>query len=527
MKQVPGPRSAAAVVGMLLTSLAMFVAGCSADAPSESYPSAADDTPLEHAGKHLDPAYRCPMHPQITSNEPGDCPICGMDLVRIVRPDVASPTRAATADAGEREPLFYRNPMDPGITSEVPRKDEMGMDYVPVYAEDLENTIEISPVVLQNLGVRYATAERSTLPAEISAVGYLRYDERTLREVRIRAEGWVERLAVRAVGDPVRAGQQLFEIYSPTLATAKAELEQAIAFGDDALVAASERRLASLGVDRATIRRLREGGSDAERLAFTAPIAGIVDQLSVREGARVAPDTVAMRIVSLDPIWVIVEVPESSLGLVRRGAPVELEPVALPGRRFSGTVDYLYPELDPATRTGRVRIVLDNPDSVLLPDMYVTARIQGPQGEPVVHVPLEAVIRGGRSDRVIVALGQGRFEARQVRVGRESEERIAVLEGLAPGERVVASGVFLIDSEASLRSSLARLSDDRASDPPADHSNHGSDEAVDHSMHQHGGAPAAAGSGSSGEDAAGHDHSQHGSSRDGSAAHDMSDHRGH
>ncbi|HSN73435.1 MAG TPA: efflux RND transporter periplasmic adaptor subunit [Steroidobacteraceae bacterium] len=512
---------AAGWLALLSATAGAWLVGCSNDGPSEPLREAADDTPLEHAEKHLDPLYRCPMHPQITSDEPGDCPICGMDLVLVDRPTAAKP--GADRVTSGREPLFYRNPMDPSITSETPRKDEMGMDYIPVYAEDLEDTIEISPAVLQNLGVRYATAERGTLPAEVTAVGYVEYDERTLREVRIRAEGWVEQLAVRAAGDPVRAGQRLFEIYSPTLATAEAELAQAVEFGDEALIAASERRLAALGVDRATIERLRQGGDPAARLAFTAPIAGVIDQLAVREGARVAPDSLAMRIVALDPIWVIVEVPESSLALVRRGAPVELEPVALPGRRFEGSVDYVYPQLDPATRTGRVRVVLENPEAVLLPDMYVTARIQGPAGEPVVHVPLESVIRGGRADRVIVALGDGRFEAREVRVGREAEERIAILDGLAPGERVVASGVFLIDSEASLRSSLSRLESPAASGHEGNAVTEGS------TQRRRDGEAGVNDDGGSGAEHRhdGHDHAEHTPAGDSSPEHEMTDHSGH
>ena len=468
---------------VVVTAAALLaLAGCEdRQHASEPYRSAADDTPLEHAAKHLDALYRCPMHPQITSDRPGPCPICRMNLIRV---------EPRSLDGSPREPIFYRNPMDPTITSPVPRKDEMGMDYVPVYADELEGTLEIAPAVLQKLGVRYATAERSPLPVDITAVGYVRYDERTIREVRIRAEGWVERLTVRAAGDPVSAGQRLFEVYSPMIATAEAELEQAIAFGDQALIAASERRLAAFGVDRATIARLSTGGEPGARLAFVAPVSGIVDQLEVREGARVAPDTLAMRIIALDPIWVIVEVSESNLSLVRTGAAVELDAVALPGGTLTGTVDYVYPELDPRTRTGRVRIVLANLDAALLPDMYVSARIAAPEGEPVVHVPLESVIRGGRSDRVIVALGEGRFEAREVRIGRESEERIAITSGLEARERVVASGVFLIDSEATLRSSLARMSgaaadptSGREADPDAtqsdDHSRHmpASDEA--------------------------------------------------
>lgn len=442
----------------------MFIAAigaCSSgDQASESLQSAADDSVLEHAEKHLDPLYRCPMHPQITSDAPGKCPICGMALVRVQEAEKSDRPQSASG-----QPLFYRNPMDPAITSPEPRKDPMGMDYIPVYAADLEGAVEISPLVQQNLGVRVATVEWSPLPSVLSAVGYVRYDERSIREVRIRAEGWVESLAVRAVGDPVRRGQLLFELYSPTLATAQAEFLQALEFADASLVTASRRRLRALGLDASAIDALERDRASRARLAFHAPADGIIRSLGVREGSLVTPDTLALEITALDPVWVIVEVPESSAAQVHAGARASLQVVALPGRRFTGTVDYVYPELDPMTRTLRVRIVLENAGTLLRPDMYLSADIQGPESDAVVHVPLESVIRGGRSDRVLVALGEGRFAPREVRLGRESGDRIAVLEGLAAGEQVVTSGVFLIDSEASLRSSLARFSEEN--DPPA------------------------------------------------------------
>jgi len=450
-------------VGLALAVMVIAAIGAcsSGDEPSESLQAAADDSVLEHAEKHLDPLYRCPMHPQITSDAPGKCPICGMDLVRVQEAAKSDRPRSAS-----RHPLFYRNPMDPAITSPQPRKDEMGMDYIPVYAADLEGTVEISPLVQQNLGVRVAMVEWSPLPSLVSAVGYVRYDERSIREVRIRAAGWVERLAVRAEGDPVRRGQLLFELYSPTLATAEAEYVQALEFGDPDLVTASKRRLHALGLDASAIETLERDRVSRARLAFHAPADGIVRSLGVREGSMVTPDTLALEITALDPVWVIVEVPESSAAQVRAGARASLQAVALPGHRFTGTVDYVYPELDPMTRTLRVRIVLENAGTVLRPDMYLSAEIRGPEADAVLHVPLESVIRGGRSDRVLVALGEGRFAPREVRLGRESGDRVAVLEGLAAGEQVVTSGVFLIDSEASLRSSLARFSEESGAAAP-------------------------------------------------------------
>jgi membrane fusion protein, copper/silver efflux system len=366
-------------------------------------------------------------------------------------------TGRANAVEPAPKPLFYRNPMNPAVTSPVPAKDAMGMDYLPVYADAGQAIVIISPAVLQNLGVRYATAEYGPLPTVVSAVGYVRYDERTIREVRIRADGWVERLTVRAEGDPVTTGDTLFEIYSPTLATAESEYLDALEFGDAALIAASERRLRALGIDVAAIRTLHERREVRPRIAVRAPSSGVVDELAVREGAMVKPDMLALRIVALDPVWVIVEVAEADAALVHAGASVAMTLPALPGAQLEGRIDYLYPQLAPATRTLRARIALRNPGIALRPDMYVSAQITGPEEAPVVHVPLEAVIRGGRADRVVLALGDGRFATRKVTVGREAGDRVAILGGLSAGDRIVSSGVFLIDSEASLRSSLGRM----------------------------------------------------------------------
>ncbi len=243
------------LAGILL--LAFVLAGCSKQQPSEPLRTAADDTLAEHALKHTNPKYRCPMHPDIVRDEPGVCPICGMTLVKVE----PSPEAAATPAAASRKPLYYRNPMDPNQHSPVPAKDEMGMDYVPVYAEDVGGEVRISPAVMNNLGVRTEPVVRGSLPRGGDVVGYVQFDERKVQQVRPRAEGWVEGLSVRAMGETVKAGQLLFTLYSPMLESVQQEYLDALKIGNRELIDASRDRLRAVGLDAGTASRLAKSGS--------------------------------------------------------------------------------------------------------------------------------------------------------------------------------------------------------------------------------------------------------------------------
>ena len=393
----------------LLLALGL-VAGCgqqASDNVSEPVVAAADDTAAEHALKHADPLYRCPMHPEVVRDEPGTCPICGMQLV-LVPPDDDS---VAASDASE----------DAGV--------------------------KLSAAVVQRLGVRTEAAQRGELRRELETVGYVAFDERRIREVRTRAAGWVEGLSVRATGETVKAGQPLFTLYSPTLSAAQQEYRDAQAIGNEDLIEASRERLRSLGVG---------AGSASGRTTYVAPVAGIVTELGVREGAEVTPAMAAVTIVESDQLWVFADLPESLAGLAGVGTPAQLRFAYSPGKTLAGTVDYVYPEIDPQTRTVRLRITL-TPPAGLRPNMLAEVSLAGAVIADVVHVPRSAVIRDGREERVVVALGEGRFASRKVVTGVESGERIAVLEGLRAGESVVVAGQFMIDSESSLRSALDRF----------------------------------------------------------------------
>jgi Cu(I)/Ag(I) efflux system membrane fusion protein len=438
--------------------LALIVAGCAKEqeppAASEPVSAAADDSATEHAAKHADPLYRCPMHPDVVRNEPGECPICGMELVR-VEPEPAAPPAAADVPSGK--PLYYRHPHDPNRTSPVPRQDEMGMDYVPVYAEAAGPEVRISPAVVNNLGVRTATAQRAAPERRAATVGYVAFDERRMRQVQPRAEGWIEGLAVRAMGETVEAGQLLFTLYSPMLESAQQEYLDAQRIGNRDLIEASRERLHALGLDAGAAERLARGGRASGRVPFHAPIGGVITDLAVRDGAMVSPNMMVLTITGLGSLWVIAEVPESQATWVRAGTAAEVRLPSLPGEVLAGRVEYVYPELNMETRTLRARIVLEEAGPGLRPNMLANVTLLGEAGEPAVMIPRSALIRSGNDQRVVVALGDGRFVPRRVVAGAESGDRVVIREGLAEGEQVVVAGQFLLDSEANLRTGLERL----------------------------------------------------------------------
>jgi Cu(I)/Ag(I) efflux system membrane fusion protein len=410
---------------------AAALAGCSRESAttgpaSEPVAAAADDTTAEHALKHGEPTYRCPMHPDVVRDEPGECPICGMDLVR-VEPEQAA---AAGTAAGPE--------------------------------------VRISPAVVNNIGVRTEAAVVAAQERRATTVGFVAFDERRMRQVQPRAEGWIEGLAVRAVGETVRAGQLLFTLYSPMLESAQQEYLDAQRIGNRDLIEASRERLRALGLEAAAAERLARSGRASGRVPFHAPISGVVTELAVREGAMVSPSMLALTITELGSLWVIAEVPESQAAWVKAGTAAEIRLPSLPGETFAGRVEYVYPELSMETRTLRARIVLGDAGTGLRPNMLANVTLVGEAGEPAVMIPRSALIRSGREDRVVVAMGEGRFAPRRVIAGAESGDRVAIREGLAAGEQVVVAGQFLLDSEANLRAGLGRLGSEGTAPPATD-----------------------------------------------------------
>ena len=393
--------------------------------------------------------------------------------------DDSSGSSSSSGANGEREVKYWQAPMDPNYRRDEPGKSPMGMELVPVYADEVDGqpgVVSIDPTIINNLGVRTAKAERGPLSRRIETVGYVAYDEDTVQHVHTRVDGWIERLETKASGDPVKKGQLLFELYSPTLVNAQEEYLTALRSDNTLLRQASKERLTALGVNANEIARLDKERSVRQRVRVTAESDGVIAYLGVREGIFVTPSTEIMSIAELDKIWVLAEVFERQSAWVKAGQHAMVELDYVPGETWHGEVDYVYPELDPKTRTLKVRLRFDNASTVLRPNMFARVTIMGDDFGDVVHVPREALIRGGKVNRVVVALGGGRFKAQPVSIGIESGDRVAIRRGLSQGDEVVTSGQFLIDSESNIEAALSRMNSGTEVDndlmPAMDHSQH-------------------------------------------------------
>ena len=381
-------------------------------------------------------------------------------LMLAPRAPAVSGSQAGASAPGEREPLYWVAPMDPTYRREGPGKSPMGMDLVPVFAEAggaAAGVIRIAPEVVNNLGVRTARVGYATLPAAIRTVGYVQYDEDRRVHIHPRVQGWIEKLYVKASGDPVTAGQPLYELYSPELVNAQEELLLALKRDNPRLVAASVDRLKALQLSPELIERLRRDRTVHQNITFFAPQGGVVDNLNIREGFFVTPGTTLMSIGVLEEVWVEAEVFERQAPLVSVGQPVTMSLDYLPGREWQGRVDYIYPSLDEKNRTLRVRLRFANEDRMLKPNMFAQVVIQAEPLEHALVVPREAVIRTGSQDRVVLALGEGRFQATEVEVGRVDEGLAEIRRGLTADDTVVVSAQFLLDSESSKGADLARM----------------------------------------------------------------------
>lgn len=363
------------------------------------------------------------------------------------------------------EPLYWVAPMDANYRRDAPGQSPMGMDLVPVYddGEDLPaGTVKISPEVVNNLGVRTALVKKEKIEDEITTVGTVAFDQRQLYEVHSRVSGWIKTLAVRADGDEIKQYQRLYDIYSPELVSAQEELLVAVASGEDRFRAASIQKLRNLGVSKGSINQLLKTKKVINNISIYAPNKGVVSELRVGQGAYVTPSTRIMSVSGMDPVWVEGEVFESNLSKLRVGAKVELSAEANPGRLWVGEVDYIYPKLESSSRTVKIRIIIDNPDRALLPNMFVRLNIDTSTDSAKLSVPHNAVIRTGSMDRVVLATGSGRFKSIKVKTGLRSREQVEILEGLKEGDEIVISAQFLIDSESSISSDFMRMA------PPAE-----------------------------------------------------------
>ena len=406
--------------------------------------------------------WQCPMHPSYTSDKPGACPICGMSLVQV---------RTAGTVAGPRRILRYRNPMNPAVSSSVPMKDEMGMDYVPVWSDEAGagagrsgdvpglTSVDISPERVQLIGVRTARVESSTNAGRLDLVGFVAPDESRLRRVQLRVSGWVRELYANQTGERVTAGQPLLAIYSPELL--QTEQEYLIERGGleampgmdhaDAGSAAAER-LRLLGVPDQEIRRLEREGRAEARLVLRSPVTGTVLERGVAQGQFVTADTPLLTVADLSRVWVMADVYEMDYSRVHVGDAAEFSVDALPGRSFPGRIEFVYPTVSSDTRTLKARLSLAT-DGSLRPGMYGRVRLSA-RGALVLWVPSEAVVNTGEDSYVFLAHAGGRFEPRRVWTGLSEGDRVQVLRGVAAGDTVVASASFLIDSESRLKAAI-------------------------------------------------------------------------
>jgi membrane fusion protein, copper/silver efflux system len=399
--------------------------------------------------------YQAPMGPERSPAPKKD--EMGMDYVPVFQEPDAKPPTAAPAPA-KRSILFFRAPMS-ADTSPVPKKDQMGMDYVPVYAgdADVDGTVTVSPERVQMLGVRTEAAREQVLSRPIRAVGTLAADERRIVVVAPRFEGWIQELSVNTTGQRVKRGETLFTFYSPEAAAAGREYLVARQISG-AVAEAARSRLRNLGLSTDQIDRLARGGKAADVLTLAAPIDGVVMEKTALQGQRFAAGDTLYRIADLSTVWVLAEVFEQDIAAVQPGENAELRLTAFPGKTFVGKVAFIYPTVNPTTRTAKVRIELANADGLLKPDMYATIVIAtGVGGMTVVTVPDSAVLDDGATQVVFVERAAGRYQPRRVTVGRRGDGTAEVTSGIAAGEMVVVAANFLIDSESNMRSALQRF----------------------------------------------------------------------
>jgi Cu(I)/Ag(I) efflux system membrane fusion protein len=377
-------------------------------------------------------------------------------------------------DSGS-EPLFYRHPMNPSVTSPTPAKGSMGMDYVPVYADSEQTgnpgTVRIDPVTKNNIGLRTAVAVQKALGRTIRTLGRVDYDEENLVRLHPKVDGWIKEIRIDKTGQPVKDDDILLSIYSPKLVATQQEYLLAlenyqtlkgssiydIREGAADLVESSRERLVLLDVPLHQIEELESSGKVKKNLHIHAPASGTVLKIGARKGQFVTPGTELYLIADLNTVWVYADIYDYELPWVKEGDRVEMTLASAPGRVFKGELAYIYPYAEAKTRTTKVRLVFENPDLILRPEMFAEVSIKASEKPNLIVVPAEAVVRSGDFNQIFVMTADGRFEPRKVQLGIESMGEVSVESGVLAGERVVVSAQFLVDSESKLREAIAKM----------------------------------------------------------------------
>ena len=423
--------------------------------------------------------YRNPMNPAITSPVPAKDEM-GMDYI---------PVYAEVEKSKTREPLYYRNPMNPAITSPVPAQDEMGMDYIPVYADadggggEPAGTVSIDPVVVQNIGVRTAKVEHRTLSRRIQALGRVDFNEERVSRLHPKTSGWIERLFIDETGAEVQHDTILLNIYSPDLLAAQHEFILALSnygaarksnntsmkLSAKSVLTSARERLQLFDVPEHQITELEQTRKPKKQLHIHSPFAGTIMKIGANDGQYVTPKDELYLIADLSRIWVFVEVYEDELPWIKVGDEAQMQVRAAPGRLFEGKVTFIYPILEGKSRTVRVRLEFDNADQALKPGMFANVVLLADSQPDAIVVPSEAIVRSGHREQVFVVREPGKFEPREVQLGFSAAGLTQVLAGVKPGEEVVVSGQFLIDSESKLREATAKMMEAMAS---GDHDHH-------------------------------------------------------
>ncbi len=505
---------------------------------------------LTGSGKAVQPKviYYCPMHPQYQSDKPGTCPICNMSLEKMEQEPAAGKDQAVKEATpkegipqGKRRILYYQDSMNPAYRSDKPGKAPDGMDLVPVYEEEGQaaealppGTVRINPQKQQLIGIQYGEVAKGPLSKTIHAVAKLAYDETKISRVQTRIDGWIERVFVDFTGQLVKKGQPLISIYSPQLVSTQRELLLAgksrdtfegsqfkeASEGAVSLYQSTLERLRLWNISDAQIREIEKRGAPLNVLTLSSPATGFVVARNAYPGQRITPETEIYSIADLSTIWAMAEVYEYEVPLIRMGQPATMTLNYVPGKTYTGKVTYIYPDVDKTTRTLKVRIEFPNPDYLLKPDMYANVDIAVDFGSRI-SIPQEAVLDSGTEQIAFVALDNGYFEPRRIQLGPKVGDRYIVTAGLKPGDKVVTSGNFLIDSESQLKSALKGMGPGPAADkgtPPAPGGEAESpvpgamapmpSQPEDHSQHQV--QPSGPGHADSGHTPGAPDHSAHG-----------------